>query len=345
MSTTRPNYALEQRGTLRELGEAVVGVAFSGAVCGFCLADGSLRLVPLARRDDDWHQVSAHDGGALCFAGTGEGFVSGGDDGRLCRIAADGQVTEIARYGSKWVEQVAAHPGERGRALIAASVGKAVHLFDAQGVLLKTVEHPSTVAALAFDARGKRFAAAHYNGVSLWFVAAKVDTPRRLEWKGSHIGLALSPDGDAVVTAMQENALHGWRLSDEQHMRMSGYPSKTRALSFSRNGKWLATSGADSVVLWPFFGGGPMGKAPTELGGADGVLCTSVAAHPQHESVAAGFSDGLVLLADIATQRILPVAPPGHGEVSAMAWSSDGSQLAFGTETGFAALVDFARRD
>ena len=45
---------------------------------------------------------------------------------------------------------------------------------------------------------------------------------------------------------MQENALHGWRLSDGQHMRMSGYPSKTHILSFTRNGKWLATSGADA---------------------------------------------------------------------------------------------------
>ena len=80
---------------------------------------------------------------------------------------------------------------------------------------------------------------------------------------------------------MQENALHGWRLSDGQHMRMSGYPSKTTTLSFSRNGKWLATSGADAMVLWPFFGGGPMGKAPMELAGGDGVLCQQVACNPQ----------------------------------------------------------------
>ena len=56
---------------------------------------------------------------------------------------------------------------------------------------------------------------------------AKTDNPRQLEWKGSHTAIAIHPDGDAVVTAMQENALHGWRLSDNQHMRMSGYPAKT----------------------------------------------------------------------------------------------------------------------
>ncbi len=60
--------------------------------------------------------------------------------------------------------------------------------------------------------------------------------------------------------------------------------------------------------------------------------------------MAAGFADGLVVLADIASARILPVAPPGHGSVTALAWNGDGSRLAIGTETGFAALVDLSRR-
>ncbi len=113
--------------------------------------------------------------------------------------------------------------------------------------------------------------------------------------EGQPYRLAIHPDGDAVVTAMQENALHGWRLPDGQHMRMSGYPAKTQTLSFTRNGKWLATSGADAMVLWPFFGGGPMGKAPIELAGGDGIVCTQVASHPQQEMVAGGFADGLVV--------------------------------------------------
>ena len=116
-----------------------------------------------------------------------------------------------------------------------------------------------------------------------------------------------------MVTAMQENALHGWRLPDGQHMRMSGYPAKTDSLSFTRNGKWLATSGADAMVLWPFFGGGPMGKAPLELAGGDGMICTQVACHPKDELVAGGFADGLVVVADINSSRILPVVPPEHG--------------------------------
>ena len=225
-----------------------------------------------------------------------------------------------------------------------ASVGRQLHLFDARGTRLKTLATPTSVGGIAFDARGKRVAATHYNGCSLWFVAAKEDKPRVLEWKGSHGTVAVSPDGTHVVTAMQENALHGWRVADGQHMRMSGYPAKTRSLSFTARGRWLATSGADSVVIWPFFGGGPMGKAPTELAGGDGVLCTAVASHPQHEVVAAGFADGLVAISEIASGKVVPVAAPGRGSVSALAWNATGTQLAFGTETGFAGLVDLSRR-
>jgi hypothetical protein len=49
-----------------------------------------------------------------------------------------------------------------------------------------------------------------------------------------------------------------------------------------------------------------------------------------------------VVMADIKLARILPVAAPGRGPISALAWSPDGTHLAFGTETGFAAVVDFS---
>ncbi len=343
VSDARPAFdrVLNERGEVRDLGAFVVGCGFArgGAVAGFALGDGSLRIGP------DWREVTVHQGGVLAFApDVAGGFLSGGDDGLFARVALDTTVTPLAQHGMKWVEQIATFADDRSPVL-AYAVGKQVHLLDGSGAKLKVLTHPSTVTGIAFDAKGKRVAASHYGGASLWFVASKTDNPRVLEWKGSHIGIAISPDGDSVVTAMQENALHGWRLSDGQHMRMSGYPSKSRATSFTRNGKWLASSGAEAIVLWPFFGGGPMGKQPTELaGGEEAVLCTAVACNPQNDAVAAGFSDGAVVVADVTSQRVLPVAGPGRGSVSALAWSSSGAHLAFGTERGFAAVIDFTAR-
>jgi WD40 repeat protein len=340
-------FLLNTRGTSRDLGAFVVAIRFSrdNRHVGFALGDGTVRIASIPSAAD-WIPAEAHDGAILDFATdpSGDGFVSGGDDGKLNRIAADGSVFNIGNFGMKWVEHVATYALDNGRGLIAASAGKIVRLFDQSGQLLKELTHPSTVTGLVFDGKGKRIGASHYNGCSLWFVAARTDTPRRLEWKGSHTGIIIHPEGDAVVTAMQENALHGWKLPDGAHMRMSGYPAKTVSLSFSRNGKWMASSGADAMVLWPFFGGGPMGKAPLELAGGDGVICTQVACNPKDDIVAGGFTDGLVVVADITSSRILPVVPPDHGPISALAWSADGTKLAVGTETGFAALVDFAKR-
>ena len=332
-------FVLRERGNSRDLGAFVVAVRFTRVgVPAFALGDGTLRLP-----DRDWQAVEAHDGAALCLTDWNDGWATGGDDGALLQVGPDGAVTPLARFGSRWVEHAASWTaGKPG--VLAASVGKTVHVFGADNSKFKELPHPSTVSGIAFDAKGKRIAASHYNGVSLWFVASRTDNPRVLEWKGSHTGVILHPAGDAAVSAMQENALHGWRLADGQHMRMSGYPAKTESLSFSRTGKWLASSGAESVVMWPFFGGGPMGKAPTELAGGDNVLCTRVAFHPAEEMVAAGFSDGLVVLADVGSERILPVAAPGHGSVSALAWAPGGTHLAFGTETGFAAVVDLSKK-
>ncbi len=346
MSVTTADHILETRGAQRQLDAFVVAAAFdrAGNQCAFGLGDGTAHLVSRGALED-WTSVAAHDGALLSLApdAAPTGFITGGDDGGFLRIGPTAGLSQIASHGMKWVEQVASFTDSKTR-LLACSVGKRLFLFDGAAKPLKTLEHPSSVTGIVFDAKGKRVATSHYNGASLWFVGSKTDNPRKLEWKGSHTGIAMSPDGENIVTTMQENALHGWRLTDGQHMRMTGYPSKTAALSFTRSGKWLASSGAEAVVLWPFTGGGPMGKAPTELAGGDNVLCTYVACHPAHEAVAAGFSDGLVVMVDIAAQRILPIAAAGRGSISALAWSGDGTHLAFGSETGFAAVVDFTKR-
>jgi len=321
---------LKARGTIFEFDAFVTAACFADGRAAFALGDGSIVIGGAV--------VAAHDGAVLCLAAHPlNGFVSGGDDGLL--LLLDGAVTEIAKFGSKWVDHVAVFAGKAP--LLAAAVGKTVHLFSGAGEKLRELAHPSTVTGIAFDAKGKRLAASHYNGASLWFTAS--GTPKVFEWKGSHIGVALHPAGEALVTAMQENALHGWTLPEGKHMRMSGYPAKAESFGFTRSGRWLATGGADALVLWPFFGGGPMGKAPNELGAGDGII-KRVACHPEQEVVAVGFDTGLVLMVDVTQEKVLPVCGPGRGAVSALAWSGGGAELALGTETGFAAVVDFSSK-
>ena len=333
---------LRERGkTLEADAWVIAALPLPGGATGFALADGTLRLIDGTGAIE---VIEMHQGSCLAASIdiTG-GVLSGGDDGMLVAVAPDLAVTRVEEFPRKWVEHVAAHPGAKGKgAYRAAGIGKEAHLL-APGAAPRVLAHPSSVTGLAFDARGKRLGVSHYGGASLWWTGSAGER-RALDWKGSHTGVVISPDGTHLVTSMQENALHGWRLADNADMRMSGYPAKTRSMSFTANSRWLATGGAESVVLWPFFGGGPMGKAPNELMGGDAALCTMVACHPQQEVVAAGWDDGLVAMAEIATQRTVPIAAPGRGAVSALAWSADGSRLAFGTEHGFCAVLDLAKR-
>ena len=139
---------------------------------------------------------------------------------------------------------------------------------------LKEFPHPSSVTGLSFDGRGKRVAASHYNGATLWFVGAKVDSPASWMEGQPYRQSPFDPDGDAVVTAMQENALHGWALSDDQHMRMSGYPceERSRCRSAGPASGCDQRRGRDGAVA--VLRRRPMGKAPMELAGGDDVTCT-----------------------------------------------------------------------
>src|SRR3954451_21925218 len=96
-------YLLKQRGVSRDLGAFVVAARFSrdGQTVGFALGDGTLRLARLSDLSE-WASVPVHDGAILDTApdATGDGFITGGDDGAVKRIAADGTVSDIASFGA-----------------------------------------------------------------------------------------------------------------------------------------------------------------------------------------------------------------------------------------------------
>lgn len=79
------------------------------------------------------------------------------------------------------------------------------------------LDHPSTVGGLAFDAKGQRLAVAHYGGVTVWAKEKRGWKSAALKWAGSHTGVTFSPDGRFLLSSMQENALHGWRLRLQLH--------------------------------------------------------------------------------------------------------------------------------
>lgn len=294
----------------------------------FALGDGTVRF-------EGGETVAAHPDGAVlaaCVHPSGEGILTGGDDGRLVWSRPQG-AEELAAIPGRWVESVAASAESK---LIAFAAGREVRVLDvADPKFVRTFAHEKSVADVAFDPKGRRIAAATYGGVALWYARIDNQKPLYLKWAGSHVTAAFSADGKFLVSAMQDNQLHGWRVADEKNMRMGGYPAKVKSLVFLSKGQLMATSGSNGVVVWPFAGStGPMGKQAAEIGYDESAMVVRVAAAPAKSWVVAGLDDGRVWACDVTGQRLVPVKSEKGAAITSVAMTADAARVAWGDEDG-----------
>lgn len=310
-----------------------IATCWLSGVPHYALADG------VVHRFEGGHKWTELHDGLLCATPDEQNktLLTGGEDGRVCSLSADGTFEEIASIGRKWVTSIASGP--RGSLAYGSGRTAWVKLPDGK---TKELQHPRSVEGLAFAPKGMRIGVARYNGATLHFPAAD-GKPAELEWAGAHTGITFSPDGNFLVTTMQENALHGWKLADGKHMRMAGYPAKVKSLSWSTKGRWLASSGAPAAIVWPFqTKDGPIGKAPLELGTRGDVMVTSVAFHPQEDVLAIGYSDGMILAARASDAKEVLLRRPGKGSITALSWDQEGRRIAYGSEAGDCGVIDVA---
>jgi WD40 repeat protein len=323
--------SIADRLRLIDAGAPVVAAHFLREAAVFVLGEEALLFVS---SDGEIRRVAVHGGGILASAADGQRVLTGGDDGKL--VATDGRgnsETLSTDPKHRWIDHVALGQG----GAVAWSAGKTAFARATKGEA-RTLDVISTVGGLAFAPKGFRLAVAHYNGVSLWFPNVQ-GKPDMLPWKGSHLGVSFSPDGKFVITSMQEAMLHGWRVADGKDMRMSGYSARVRSLDWSAGGRWLATSGSEQLILWPFQSkDGPMGKQPRVLGVYPDRV-TAVACHPKEAVVAVGYADGMILLVKIDDGAEVLARKPDAAPVSALAWDATGATLTFGADDGAAGIL------
>lgn len=319
---------LEKRGARFEFGAPITSAITTGNGVAASFGDGTVRFF----HPSHTHTVTqAHKGVVLCLTSAQDNILTGGDDGRFIQISSNGTVTELANFGTKWVDCVAASNG-----LVACSSGPMVHLWSSGQSKPTILEHSSTVGGLTFDPKGKRLAVAHYGGVTLWERGPRRWKSSKLVWKGFHGALTFSPDGKYLITAMQENALHGWRLRDKGDLAMTGYPNKIKSFAWVGDIPHLATSGAEEAICWPFDGkDGPMGRSPVCVANNGKNMVSCVQALPGENAVFTGFKDGAVLLAELdESKSAIPIKGSTGKEVTAIGITKSLSHLLIGDAKG-----------
>jgi WD40 repeat protein len=321
-----------------DLDDHCIAARFVGDAPYFALASGEIH-----RLDHGHHAGEQHDG-LLCatLSQDNNALITAGEDGKVMSLDKVGASSDLGNMGSKWITALAAGPQQS----VGFASGRSAQIRLKDGTI-REFEEERSIEGLAFAPKGMRVAFARYNGVSLYWVNNQ-SAPVNLVWDGAHIDVTFSPDGRFIVTSMQENALHGWKLdgksTDEtRHMRMTGYPAKVKSMSWSAKGKWLVSSGSPAAIAWPFSGkDGPMGKAPLELGTRGDTMVTCVDCHPTEDVVAIGYADGMILAARFEDGQQALLRRGGQSAISSMHWNKDGRLLAFGSESGECGVIDIA---
>jgi hypothetical protein len=81
-----------------------------------------------------------------------------------------------------------------------------------------------------------------------------------------------------------------------------------------------------------------MGKEPAMLAPLQARV-SMVACHPRQDILAAGYSDGTILMVRMGDGAEILVRRRGTAQVAALAWNAKGTLLAFALEDGEAGLL------
>ncbi|RYD49479.1 MAG: WD40 repeat domain-containing protein [Verrucomicrobiaceae bacterium] len=323
------------------LGAPINGLVWNTDTVAAACGDGTLHLTRAGMSKTLAVQVSTSP--LLAVISVPEGFATASESGEIHITTPQGESRLLAATKYMFLETIAYFAKKNQ---ILAATGKSITVVNADGSMAKLPHTlPSTVAGLALSPIGPRLAVSHYGGATILPLDNIKNDPRLLPWKGSHLGLTYSPDGKWLISAMQEQAIHLWRLSDGLDLQMRGYPSKITQFSWSSTEATLSTNGGGGVPLWDF--STPKGPAGTQArvladSGSQTTLVSAVAMHPKGPFCAIGYTDGLTLLTQIVEDRAVLLHHPNEKPTTHLAWHPTGMYLATASAADTLTLTDFA---
>lgn len=214
------------------------------------------------------------------------------------------------------------------KARLLASCNDDLLIWDvAEGQLLKRIEQPCWVTALAFSDDGTILATGHDDGrVIFWDTRAY----SKLGEIGAHpkpiSAVAFAGNGEAVATAGEDRIVRVWDVASHRKLgELASHTDRIPALVWSPDGSLLISAGWDtSARVWS-----PAQSDPLILLNSHADQVTTLAFHPTANQVATADSDhDIHLWPDPVRGRSGQVLRGHADEIRSLAYSPDGTKLA-----------------
>ncbi|HUG80735.1 MAG TPA: protein kinase [Bryobacterales bacterium] len=194
----------------------------------------------------------------LKLAVTADGTrLAGAAEDRIVRIWNPGTGRLLMEFEGHSVAITALTFTPDGRQLASGDASGLLKLWDLDlGRDFAALSQRGAVQFISFSRDGEWMAAGSSDkSVGLWKRTSQAAAPhweRALKGhKQSPIVGAFSPDSSHVVTASNEDVLRVWPVAgDGEPRRVAGLEGGIGELSYSTNGRWLATAGERSLTIW-----------------------------------------------------------------------------------------------
>ncbi|MBD2460345.1 pentapeptide repeat-containing protein [Oscillatoria sp. FACHB-1407] len=271
---------------------------------------------------------------SLVFSPDGQLLASGSLD-QTIRLwnPITGETLNVLQGHEKWVQSIDFSPD--GQTLVSASNDQTIRFWDIRtGTVLRELKgHTGSVVSIAFSPDGQMVASGSWDQtIRLWDVA----TGKMLSVLHGHAnwifaGIAYSPVKDAksgsylLASISDRHTIRIWDTVTGQALKtLIGHNSGLCAVTFSPDGKWLATGSYDQTVrFWDV----ATGQILHVLKGYAGAV-KSVAFAPDGQVLASGHYDSMVRLWNIATGQVLKILRGHQDWIRVVAFSPNGQLLA-----------------
>ncbi|MGI9501297.1 MAG: WD40 repeat domain-containing protein [Geminicoccaceae bacterium] len=350
-----------------ELDSGVVDLTFDNAdgAVGFTLADGSVAVAKVKDQEPATGRIrisaedgrssilprtkalppitrfNVQDGTPVALTAYGKhGFVMGDASGALTSVTIGGERTPFS--SSLGAPIVAIDHAEETGDLACVTADENLVLIRRGRAAPEPLTLDHAAKATAFSADGSHLAVAGGNRLTICRTNENVETVCKLVIADAPLTLAWSPDRTRLALGHEAGGVSIWQLGDDTPLTFKDYPAPVRRIVWSHDGRSLLTSGAFRMIVWPLDPLKINGAAPQalETGKPSLVAVEAVTAHPARPLIAAGYENGMLIIAQQGKQDELVIKTEGQGAITAAQWSKNADHIAIGSDQGLGAIIE-----